>query len=56
MREVVAQEPLVELDYAEVVDASAFVIPSPLVGKMRLLIAARLPDARLIDNIGHEIP
>jgi len=52
MRVVVESEPLVELDYAEVVDESSFVIPTPLAGTLRLLIAARLPHARLIDNIG----
>ena len=56
MRAVVEQEPLIELDYAEVVDASSFVIPSPLAGQLRLLIAARLPSARLIDNIGADAP
>jgi pantoate--beta-alanine ligase len=56
MRMVVEQEPLVELDYVEVVDASTFVIPSPLAGELRLLIAARLPSARLIDNIGADVP
>jgi len=54
MRAVVEREPIVELDYAEVVDETTFVIPSPLSGKLRLLIAARLPNARLIDNIGAE--
>jgi pantoate--beta-alanine ligase len=52
MRTVVESEPLVDLDYAEVVDESSFVIPAPLAGTLRLLIAARLPHARLIDNIG----
>ncbi|MEO5838646.1 MAG: pantoate--beta-alanine ligase [Acidimicrobiales bacterium] len=52
MRAVVEREPLVELDYAEVVDEATFIIPSPLAGTLRLLIAARLPNARLIDNIG----
>src|SRR5687767_8477705 len=52
MRKVVETEPLVDLDYAEVVDESSFVIPTPLAGTLRLLIAARLPHARLIDNIG----
>ena len=52
MRTVVESEPLVDLDYAEVVDESSFVIPTPLAGTLRLLIAARLPHARLIDNIG----
>jgi len=46
---------IVELDYAEVVDASVFVIPTPLEGSLRLLIAARLPHARLIDNIGVQV-
>jgi pantoate--beta-alanine ligase len=52
MRAVIDSEPLVDLDYAEVVDESTFVIPTPLAGTLRLLIAARLPHARLIDNIG----
>ena len=52
MSAVVESEPLVDLDYAEVVDESTFVIPTPLAGALRLLIAARLPHARLIDNIG----
>jgi pantoate--beta-alanine ligase len=56
MRMVVEQEALVELDYAEVVDESTFVIPTPLSGTLRLLIAARLPNARLIDNIGADAP
>lgn len=56
MRNVIEEEPLVDLDYAEVVDASTFVIPSPLEGTLRLLIAARLPGARLIDNLGADVP
>ena len=52
MRKVIERELLIELDYAEVVDESTFVIPTPLAGTLRLLIAARLPNARLIDNIG----
>jgi pantoate--beta-alanine ligase len=56
MHAVVEREPIVELDYAEVVDESTFVIPAPLAGTLRLLIAARLPNARLIDNIGAEAP
>ena len=55
MRAVVESEPLVDLDYAEVVDESTFVIPTPLAGTLRLLIAARLPHARLIDNIGAQV-
>ena len=52
MRALIDREPIIALDYAEVVDASTFVIPSPLRGTLRLLVAARLPNARLIDNIG----
>jgi pantoate--beta-alanine ligase len=52
MRDLVATEPLATLDYAEVVDASTFAVPDPLVGELRLLIAARFANARLIDNIG----
>lgn len=54
MRTLIEREPVITLDYAEVVDASTFVIPSPLRGTLRLLVAARLPNARLIDNIGAE--
>jgi pantoate--beta-alanine ligase len=54
MRALIDREPLVALDYAEVVDAATFVIPNPLRGTLRLLVAARLPNARLIDNIGAE--
>jgi pantoate--beta-alanine ligase len=52
MRERVATQPLVSLDYAEVVDAATLESPDPLAGELRLLIAARLPGARLIDNLG----
>ena len=53
MREVVEREPLVELDYAEVVDASTFVIPTPS-RRARCGCSSRRasPNARLIDNIG----
>lgn len=52
MRAVVATEPIVELDYAEVVDALTLAPLARLDGELRLLIAARLPHARLIDNVG----
>jgi pantoate--beta-alanine ligase len=52
MHDIVEAEPLVELNYAEVVDAATFEVPAPLHGELRLLIAARFSKARLIDNVG----
>lgn len=53
---VVAGEPVVELDYAEVVDAATLAPVDPLAGELRLLIAARVGQPRLIDNIGVTVP
>jgi pantoate--beta-alanine ligase len=50
MAEVIGSEPLGELDYAEVVDATTFLVPDPLAGPLRLLVAVRFGGARLIDN------
>jgi len=52
MAAVLATEPLVQPDYAVVVDAATLQRPAPLAGDLRLLVAARLPSARLIDNEG----
>jgi len=52
MTAVVTAEPRVDLDYAAVVDAATFATPDPLVGELRLLVAARLGKTRLIDNLG----
>jgi pantoate--beta-alanine ligase len=52
MADAVRAEPLFELDYVAVVDAATFATPEPLVGELRLLAAARLGKARLIDNLG----
>lgn len=52
MAAVLDAEPLAQLDYAEVVDAATFGVPDPLVGTLRLLVAARFGRARLIDNLG----
>jgi pantoate--beta-alanine ligase len=49
---VVAAEPLVALDYVAVVDAETLLAPAPEVTDLRLLIAAQVGPARLIDNIG----
>jgi pantoate--beta-alanine ligase len=50
--------PLVELDYAEVVDAATLERPDRLVAgaTLRLLVAARLGTPRLIDNLGVLVP
>jgi pantoate--beta-alanine ligase len=56
MEDIIAAEPLAELDYAEVVDAATFAAPDPLAGQLRLLAAARFGRARLIDNVGVTVP
>jgi pantoate--beta-alanine ligase len=52
MRDVVAAEPRVALDYAVVVDADSLeeVVALGEVGSLRLLIAAQVGPVRLIDN------
>jgi pantoate--beta-alanine ligase len=52
MAAVLATEPMVEPDYCAVVDAGTLQVPDQLTGDLRLLVAARLPSARLIDNLG----
>ena len=52
MASVVDAEPLATLDYAEAVDAASLERINPLAGDVRLLVAARLGKARLIDNLG----
>jgi pantoate--beta-alanine ligase len=52
MRATLATEPLVTPDYAVVVDAATLDAPGPSARDLRLLVAARLPSARLIDNLG----
>jgi pantoate--beta-alanine ligase len=56
MVEVLATEPLVAPDYAVVVDAATLQPARELAGDLRLLVAARLPSARLIDNMGVTLP
>lgn len=55
MHAVVAGEPRVRLGYAEIVDAATLAAVEPLSGTLRLLIAARVGPARLIDNLGVEV-
>jgi pantoate--beta-alanine ligase len=52
MADVVRATPGFVLDYAAVVDPVTFEEPPELAGDLRLLIAARLGRARLIDNMG----
>lgn len=52
MHAVLGAEPLVEPDYAEVVDAATLERRHPLQGEVRLLVAARVGAVRLIDNDG----
>lgn len=52
MESLIAGEPLADLDYAAVVNASSLEPVDPLRGEVRLLAAARFGPARLIDNVG----
>ncbi len=52
MAAVLATEPEASPDYTAVVEASTLDRPEVLAGELRLLVAARLGRARLIDNIG----
>jgi pantoate--beta-alanine ligase len=52
MQTTIEAEPLAGFDYAEVVDAATLQPVDPLRGNLRLLVAARLGRARLIDNEG----
>ena len=57
MAEVLAAEPLIgPVDYACVTDAATLQPTEPLAGELRLLVAARLGAARLIDNLGVTVP
>ncbi len=52
MNAVLATEPSVIVDYATVVDSTTLRDLDVLVGEVRLLVAARVGPARLIDNLG----
>jgi len=52
MAGVVAAERRARLDYAVVVDPVTLAAPASLAGELRLLIAADVGPARLIDNLG----
>ncbi len=51
MRRVLAQEPLVEVEYAEAVSAETFRPLATLAGPVILPLAARVGSTRLIDNL-----
>lgn len=48
---IIEAEPLVEVESVDLVDAADLVPVDPLVGELRLLVAARVGRARLIDNV-----
>ncbi|WP_419925012.1 pantoate--beta-alanine ligase [Candidatus Poriferisocius sp.] len=52
MAAVLAAEPKASPDYAAAVDAATLARPDELAGEVRLLVAARVGQARLIDNLG----
>ena len=52
MAAVLAAEPQASPDYVAAVDAATLERPDVLAGELRLLVAARLGQARLIDNVG----
>jgi pantoate--beta-alanine ligase len=49
---IVAAEPLLALESADIVEVSTLRTPEVLAGELRLLVAARAGRARLIDNVG----
>jgi pantoate--beta-alanine ligase len=52
MATVLATEPRATMDYVAAVDARTLARPARLTGEVRLLVAARVGSARLIDNLG----
>ena len=54
MRELIRNEPLAELDYAELVDAETFEPVTKLRGACLALMAVRIGATRLIDNLWME--
>jgi len=55
MAAVLAAEPKASPDYAAVVHAATLERPDVLAGELRLLVAARVGSARLIDNLGLDV-
>jgi len=55
LREVLEQEPLIDLEYAEVVGADTFEPIRKIRGRIVMPIAVRIGSTRLIDNLSMEI-
>lgn len=55
MAAVLAAEPKASPDYAAVADAATLDRPDVLTGELRLLVAAHVGRARLIDNLGVDV-
>ena len=56
MASTITAQPRFDLDYVAVVDPTTFATPARLAGELRLLAAAHLGKARLIDNLGVTVP
>jgi pantoate--beta-alanine ligase len=56
LRATLAAEPLVAVEYAEVVDADTFQPVATLAGRVVLPLAARVGRTRLIDNLKLQVP
>ena len=52
MLAIIQSEPLAEVDYVAIVDASSFDVRATLVNDVRLLVAAQVGRPRLLDNCG----
>jgi pantoate--beta-alanine ligase len=51
MMEVAGREKLFQVEYAEVADPSSLAVPPVISGEVRLLVAGRIGNVRLIDNV-----
>ncbi|HEX2163894.1 MAG TPA: pantoate--beta-alanine ligase, partial [Thermoanaerobaculia bacterium] len=58
MREALAAEPAIGVEYAEIVDAASFrpLDRLPAAGRVVLPVAARVGGVRLIDNLHLDLP
>jgi len=56
MRVVLAQEPLVRVEYLEITDAGTLAPVSRLKGRVLMALAVRVGGTRLIDNISVRVP